>query len=315
MSAPVLHQLAGLAGRVAAAPISWGVCEVPGWGHQMPVERVLTEMAELSLPATELGPAGFLPAAPVTALRLLAEHGLGCLGGFVPVVLHAEGTTDGSAGDQPMTGLREQVAQLAAVGAQVLVLAADTGRTGYDSRPSLDAAGWDRLLARLATAAAVAEQAGLTATLHPHVGTMVESASDVARVLDGSDIGLCYDTGHLLIGGSDPVALAVAHPARIAHVHLKDVDGALAARVRAGEVGYAAAVGAGLYRPLGAGDIDIAGIVASLEQAGYRGWYVLEQDTVLTGDPAAGAGPMLDVAASLDQLAGIAATLTPDVHR
>jgi hypothetical protein len=27
--------------RIAAAPISWGVCEVPGWGHQMAAERVL----------------------------------------------------------------------------------------------------------------------------------------------------------------------------------------------------------------------------------------------------------------------------------
>jgi len=304
-----LHRLAG---RVAGAPISWGVCEVPGWGYQLPADRVLTEMAEVGFSATELGPDGFLPASPAVARELLGEHGLTCLGGFVPVVLHAEGPTDGSADDRPIATLREQVAHLAALGAGVLVLAADTGLAGYDTRPDLDAGGWDRLLARLATAAGVAARAGLTVTLHPHVGTMVESGADVARVLDGSDIGLCLDTGHLLIGGSDPAALARAHAARVAHVHLKDVDAALAARVRSGDIGYAAAVAAGLYRPLGGGDIDIAGIVGSLERSGYHGWYVLEQDTVLAAGPDPDAGPKLDVAASLDRLATIAATLTPE---
>ena len=49
---------------IAGAPISWGVCEVPGWGYQLPPDRVLTEMREIGLAATELGPEGFLPTAP-----------------------------------------------------------------------------------------------------------------------------------------------------------------------------------------------------------------------------------------------------------
>lgn len=50
------------------------------------------------------------------------------------------------------------------------------------------------------------------------------SREDVARVLDGSSVPLCLDTGHLFIGGSDPVELAREATARIAHTHLKDVD-------------------------------------------------------------------------------------------
>ena len=75
-----------IAGQVAAAPISWGVCEVPGWGHQMWVDRVLAEMRTLGLRATELGPDGFLPA--TRARDLLREHGLSVVAGFVPAVLH-----------------------------------------------------------------------------------------------------------------------------------------------------------------------------------------------------------------------------------
>ena len=46
--------------RIAAAPISWGVCEVPGWGHQLSPDQVLTEMAAVGVAATELGPEGFI---------------------------------------------------------------------------------------------------------------------------------------------------------------------------------------------------------------------------------------------------------------
>jgi inosose dehydratase len=46
---------------------------------------------------------------------------------------------------------------------------------------------------------------------------------------------------------------------------------------------------------------------ALLEGAGYGGWYVLEQDTILDREPDEGAGPIGDVRACLDFLAGIAA--------
>jgi len=62
--------------RIAGAPISWGVCEVPGWGYQLSVERVLTEMAEAGLRATEFGPDGFLPDDPHERRALLKEYQL-----------------------------------------------------------------------------------------------------------------------------------------------------------------------------------------------------------------------------------------------
>ena len=74
--------------KIAAAPISWGVCEVPGWGHQMSPTRVLKEMAELGFSATEFGPEGFLPMEPALKASILKDHGMIAVGGFVPVILH-----------------------------------------------------------------------------------------------------------------------------------------------------------------------------------------------------------------------------------
>ncbi|MEV0588869.1 TIM barrel protein [Nonomuraea sp. NPDC050310] len=271
--------------KIAGAPISWGVCEVPGWGHQLPAQRVLAEMRALGLTATELGPDGFLSAAD------LIEYGMHGIGGFIPVVLH-------DPEHDPLPELRRKAAEFAAAGVEVMVLAAATGQDGYDSRPALDERGLTTLCANLDRASAELDR---LVTLHPHVGTMVESRAEVLGVLAGSVAPLCLDTGHLLVGGTDPVEIARRDPGRIAHVHLKDVDAALAARVP--EIGYTEAVRQGLYRPLGQGDVDVAGLVAALDKDGYAGWYVMEQDVVLTGeadDPAA------DVRRSLAYLEGIA---------
>ena len=289
--------------RVAAAPISWGVCEVPGWGHQMGVDRVLTEMSAAGIVATELGPDGFLPGPPQEKAAMLAAHGLRAVGGFVPVVLH-EPMRD------VMDTVRPALDALVAAAATTIVLSADSGLSssaGYDERVEPDRDGWKTLFGNLDRIRDAAAERGITATLHPHVGTVVERPAEVDKVLTGSQIPLCLDTGHLLIGGTDPAELAADVPDRIAHTHLKDVDAGLAERVRAGELTYSAAVRAGMYRPLGRGDVDITAIVSGLAAHGYDGWYVMEQDTILETEPAAGEGPSHDVRASLAFLAGIPA--------
>ncbi|CAN7262196.1 TIM barrel protein [Knoellia sp. LjRoot47] len=292
-----------LAERIAGAPISWGVCEVPGWGFQLDVDTVLTQMREVGIVATEFGPDGFLPDEPVAKAEALEAAGLSAVGQFVPVVLH-------DPDHDPLPEVETAMEALTVAGATTVVVAAATGVEGYDARPDLDDAQWDTMLANLDLVTAAAEARGLTATLHPHVGTMVESGAEAERVLAGSRIGLCLDTGHLLIGGGDPVAIARSHPDRIGHVHLKDVRLDLASRVQSGELTYTDGVSAGMYVPLGEGDVDIAAIVGSLEDAGYAGWYVLEQDTILTGSPSqTGVDPLADVRASIAHITALAERL------
>lgn len=283
--------------KIAGAPISWGVCEVPGWGYQLDRDRVMAEMRQAGLTATELGPDGFLPGDTTELTAFLDGFGLSCVGGFVPVILH-------DAAHDPADDLAGPLESLLAARADVVVLAAATGAEGYDARPELDDAQWNTLLANLDRLGEIAAARGLKAVLHPHVGTMVETRSDVDRVLAGSTIPLCLDTGHLLIGGTDPLELTRAVPERIEHAHLKDVDVELARKVQNGELTYTEAVAAGMYVPLGAGDVDIAGIVKTLEDGGYTGWYVMEQDNILHGAPE-GDGPLSDVLASVRFLQSI----------
>jgi inosose dehydratase len=124
--------------------------------------------------------------------------------------------------------------------------------------------------------------------VHPHWGTAIERRHHIERFLEGSTHALCLDTGHIALGGADPLKVARDAGPRVRHVHLKDVDGPLAARVREGGISYNDAVRAGLFRPLGDGAARIGDVLGELRRAGYAGWYVLEQDVMLERDPAPG---------------------------
>jgi inosose dehydratase len=286
--------------RLAAAPISWGVCEVPGWGRMLPADRVLSEMASLGLRATELGAIGFLPQDPAAVRRALGAHGLRLVAGFVPVVLHERSF------DVTRAAAEDAARLLAGAGAEVFVAAAVTD-FAWSPRVALDVAAWDRMAAHLAELEALVAGHGLALALHPHVGTLVETAEDVEAALARSEVGWCFDTGHLLIGGADPADFVRRHGDRIVHVHLKDVDARLAARLNAGELTLVEATQAGLFRPLGRGDAGIAETLRLLHRSGYRRWLVLEQDTAITGaEPPVGSGPIIDVRASIEFLQTVA---------
>jgi inosose dehydratase len=290
--------MGAVAARIGGAPISWGVCEAPDWGYELPPERVLGEMRALGLRATELGPTGYLGAGPAEVRALLDRYGLRLIGGFLPVPMHVSTVDD-------LEQARAAIATLADAGAEVVVLAARSADGGYDHKVRLTGAEWRVLLSTLDRLQGTARDHGLVAALHPHVGTAVEDRASVLRLLADSDVPLCLDTGHLLIGGMDPVELVGLAAERIAHVHLKDVRAPVAGTVSAGDTSYIEAVRNGLYAPLGAGDLDLPGIVGALEKSGYRGWYVLEQDAALYGPPVPGGGPVDDVRRSIDFLTGV----------
>jgi len=288
--------------RLAGAPITWGVCEVPGWGCQLGAERVLREVSAAGLRAIELGPPGFLPHDPGEVARTLRRHDLRLAAGFVPAVFHRRESRSAA-----LASVAAAAETLAAAGGTMLVLAAELGNGGggYDRSAELSEPEWTTLLDTLDAARGVAAERGIEVALHPHYGTAVERWPHVDRVIGRSDVPLCVDTGHLLVGGTDPVRVVRAAGGRVAHVHFKDVDAALAVRVRGGEIGYRDAVARGLFRPLGEGDVDVAQVVTLLEAKNYQGWYVLEQDMVLEAEPAEGEGPAVAAARSVHYLTGI----------
>ena len=287
--------------RVAGAPITWGVDGSPGWGHLMDADRVLGEMSQIGLRATELGPDGYLPSDPDELSDKLKHYGLELIGGFVPAVLYRTELED-----ENLAYFARASKTLAGCGSKVVVLGPSSHYDGYDTSVEMTDEEWSRFLDNLKRVIDIAGDEGLTVALHQHWGMAIEQPHHVHRLIDQSDVEFCLDTGHLFLGGADPVEIAEAAKGRVSHVHLKDVDGELADQVRKGEVPFRQAVIDGIFKPLGRGAVDITGFVSELERSGYRGWYVLEQDCVLDADPDEGKGPISDARTSLEYLGSMA---------
>jgi inosose dehydratase len=294
--------------RLAGAPISWGACEVPGWGAMPTPDAVLEEMAQLGLRGTELGAVGFMPGDPASISELLARHRLELVGGFVPLVLH-EPDLDGTI-DQARTAAR----LIAQAGGRMFVIGV-VEDLAWSAPQGLDDERLSRIAAHLAEIEALVAADRLTVALHPHIGTLIETADQVQRALEAVEVGWCLDTGHLLIGGTDPVEFARRHGDRVVHVHLKDVDATLAAELRSGRRSLVSATRSGLFQPLGEGDARIAEVMDALQAHGYDDWLVLEQDTAITGEePTVGGGPMRDARRSIAFLHHSART-TEEINR
>lgn len=286
--------------RIAGAPITWGVDDAPGWGYLMDPERVLDEMREVGLAATEMGPDGYLADDPEDLERMLGSRDLQLVGAFVPVRLYRRSLLESE-----LAFADRAAAVLAARGAKTFVLGPASVFDGYDQRVEMSAADWEAFDDGLRRLREICDKHGLVTALHSHWGYAVDSPRQIERVLSESTVDMCIDTGHISLAGGDPLEVARMAGERVAHVHLKDVDERLAERVRAGEVTFRDGVRRGLFRPLGEGYADIAGLVRHLEANGYRGWYVLEQDVALDGAPPPGEGPIDAARASMEYLAGL----------
>jgi inosose dehydratase len=260
----------------------------------MSANRVLREAASAGLSAVEAGPNGFLPKDAEKAASLLTRQGFELVGGFVSAVLH-----DPEVRKEALSSIQYRAEFFAAAGGDMLIVSASSGQSSREENARLEDKSWEELFANLSRVEEIGARYGLTVAMHPHYGTVVERDEHLQRLLDNCDIGLCLDTGHLTIGGSNPVEIARRMPDRVEHVHLKDVDRDLATQLGRREVSFKEAVQKGIFCPLGEGDVDIGQLLDLLEEEEYRGWYVLEQDAFIESEPEENRGPIVDVRKSL----------------
>ena len=274
---------------VANAPISYGAFELTvGIDPNVPDgEGVLDEVTAAGYAGIDLGPVGYLGEGPVLAQRL-AARGLGLAGAYLefpfsepdklpnlfPELDAMLDTFDAVKGAIPGPVPHPTIADAGSD-----LRRANPGRSHADpERWGLDAAGWDRFAAGLATVIARCRARGYEPTFHHETGTHVEAPWEIAKVLEVSDVGLCLDTGHFFIGGGDPVQALREWADRINHVHLKDaVQDKMNGVIEDGEP-TPAIWSREVFCALGQGDVDCAGILQQLEVNDFTGWLVVEQD-------------------------------------
>jgi inosose dehydratase len=274
---------------VAGAPVSFGVFEMtPDGAETVAPDELLEILAESGYRGVDLGPVGYLGRGRALRARL-ARFDLALAGGWVQLPF-----SDDEAFASALPQLRDALgvfSDAAAGGVDRLPLPtlADDGSAARRASPGrgeeadpLANAGWDRLTANVERAAAIVREAGFEPTFHHHAGTFIESPAEIDRFLANVDIGLTLDTGHLFIAGGEPVEAVRRWGGRINHLHLKDVDLATLRRVLSDGGGMSEVWSSGAFTAFGAGDIDLAAVMAAMQEHDYDGWIVVEQD-VLNG--------------------------------
>jgi len=270
--------------HIATAPVSWGIWEMTiDRPDLIPPETFLETIVELGYTATETGPPGYFAPDGEAAVARASRHGVDLIATFLPLRL------DDAAGfEDDLGALDKTVEVLEATGGGIVLLAdmetPDRARAaGSEERrqsTAWDAATMDAAADRLQRAAEIVRSRGLDVALHPHAATHIESAAETEAILGRTDIGLCIDTGHTIVGGGDPVQLARDHADRLRHVHLKDVDGAVFERLQRGELDMDEAWPLGIFCEFGRGIVPLREFLALPEIRSLDGYGVIEQDRV-----------------------------------
>jgi inosose dehydratase len=275
--------------KIANAPCSWGALEFELEGKSLGYQQVLSEMVETGYAGTELGDWGFMPSNPEELNKVLDEKKLQLLGAFVPVALAKEEAHDAGviqalkiAGLMFNAGYKSAFIVLADENGSVEERTKNAGRItpemGLNEHQwKIFAAGAERI------AHAVKDKYGMRTVFHHHCAGYVETPAEVEKLMELTNpdlLGLCLDMGHYAFGGGNPVEALKKYYIRIWHVHFKDFDPKVGLAARENNYDYFKSVEEGVFCELGNGNVDFESIVAILNEKGYDGWIVVEQDVL-----------------------------------
>ena len=281
--------------RLALSPVCWGISDIPGWGHQLDPERVLSEAAAVGEGMITAGPPGFLPDRSDQAKPLLRRHRQRLVAGEVHAILHHHDIRGAE-----LAHIDGHAHWLSVLGAETLVLSAIPQRTsGPEHGVVLSNAEWAHLLHSIGSVQHVCSRHKLRLAVQPRFGSTIQGPEDIERLLVGSEAGICLDLVQLILSGADPIEVLENAAGRVQQVHLNDVDADLAEQVRDHGEDYGEAVGLGLFKPLGEGAAKVDRVIEALRSSKYRGGYTLRQETRLGSPEDRPLGP---ISRSLDYL-------------
>lgn len=266
--------------RVAIAPIGWTNDDVPELGGDIPFEQCVSEMSLAGYEGCEVG--GKYPRDPEVLGRALSLRRLQICNAWFSMYLTTRPIAD------TVGPFREHCRFLASVGASVVGVSEQGGSVQgdlsapiFDAKPVFDDTAWKRLTQGIRELARHASEFGIGIVYHHHMGTGVQTALEVDRLMNETrpeDLGLLFDTGHFAFSGDDYVAVLRKWIGRVGHVHLKDIRKEVLARVIPEKMSFLGAVREGVFTVPGDGQLDFAPVFRFLEAARYRGWMVVEAE-------------------------------------
>lgn len=264
--------------RLGINPITWTNDDMPALGAETSLETCLSEGKQAGYSGFELG--NKFPRTPEKLGPILKQHGLDLVSGWYSAELLRRTAED------EIEALQGHLHLLKSLGAKVMVFCEVTGcvhsdqSTPVSRRPVMTDAQWQTLTERLDQVARYCLDQGVQVAYHHHMGTVVESADDVRRLMDntGEAVGLLLDTGHLKFAGDDPLQIQQEYAGRICHVHCKDIRAEVLADARNRDLSFLDCVLNGTFTVPGDGCIDYPTLFKGLKASGYEGWLVVEAE-------------------------------------
>ena len=267
--------------KLGIAPIAWTNDDLPDLGGENTFEQCVSEMALAGFTGSEVG--NKYPRDPETLEKALSLRGVEICNAWFSTFLISRPY------EETEKGFEEHVAFLSKMGAKVVGVSEQSYSTQgiqdqpiFEGKHVMDDEEWKLLCDGLNRLGKLSlEKYGVALTFHHHMGTVVQSAAEVERMMAGTDpayVSLLFDTGHFAYCGEDPLAMAKKYADRIKHVHLKDIRPDVVAKVKAEKMSFLDGVRAGAFTIPGDGCIDYDPIFKVLEESGYEGYMVVEAE-------------------------------------
>lgn len=267
--------------KLGIAPIAWTNDDLPDMGKENTFEQCISEMALAGFTGSEVG--NKYPRDIECLKKALGLRGVEICNAWFSTFLISKPY------EETADAFEKHVAFLAAMGAGVVGVSEQSYSTQgiqdqpvFEGRHEMDEQEWERLCEGLNRLGMLSrEKYGVVLTYHHHMGTVVQSAAEVDRLMDGTnpeDVGLLFDSGHFAYCDEDPVLMIKKHIGRIRHVHLKDIRPAVVKKVREEKMSFLAGVRAGAFTIPGDGCIDFDSIFTVLDEASYEGYMVVEAE-------------------------------------
>ncbi|MDR2484791.1 MAG: myo-inosose-2 dehydratase [Treponema sp.] len=265
--------------KLGIAPIGWTNDDIPELGGEIPFEQCAGEMALAGFSGSEVG--NKYPKDPAVLNKAMKIRGLTICNAWFSSFL----TT------KPYEEVEAEFIKhrdfLYDVGARVIG-ASEQGHSVqgqdkpvFDAKPVFTGEEWRRLCEGLNKLGKKAAEKGMKLTYHHHMGTGVQTAGEIDRLMENTDpalLGLLYDTGHLVFSGEDHLAVLNTWIKRIGHVHLKDIRPGVLRKAAAEKWSFLKAVKEGVFTVPGDGSIDFTPLFEALKNSGYSGWWVVEAE-------------------------------------
>ena len=266
--------------KLGIAPIAWTNDDMPDLGKENTFEQCVSEMALAGFTGCEVG--GKYPKDTNILKKALELRGMSIASAWFSSFLltqpYEQVEKDFIAHCEFLHTMGAKFCNVAEQGNSIQ---GKFDKAVFADKPYNTGEQWKLLTEGLNKLGAVAKKIGLTMTYHHHMGTGVQTAAEIDRLMAETNpelVWLLYDTGHLVCSGEDYLAILKKYLPRIRHIHLKDVRMEIRNEVKEKNMSFLDGVRAGMFTVPGDGNVDFEPIFDVINASDYDGWYIVEAE-------------------------------------